>query len=66
MCKQLIIQQFLIGLWLAQRVFENTAGDTGVYLNDRELSKVDLVYFQTMLGYIRPGYYWLEGISPPL
>ncbi len=66
MHKQLIIGQFLIELWLVQRVSEKAVGNTGVYLNDKELSYIDQVYFQTVLGYIRLGHYWLDGTSPPL
>ena len=37
-----------------------SGGGTGVVLNGRELHPVDLAGLQQLLGYIYPGYYWLD------
>jgi len=35
-------------------------GNTGIYLNGRQLPQQDLVYLQAILGYLQPGKYWLD------
>ena len=37
-----------------------SGGGTGVVLNGRELHPIDLAGLQQLLGYIYPGYYWLD------
>lgn len=45
---------------LGRAPLDASGGGTGVVLNGRELHPVDLGAFQQLLGYIYPGYYWLD------
>ncbi len=33
---------------------------TGVYVNGRELASSELIQLENLLGYVPPGYYWLD------
>ncbi|MEZ0368996.1 MAG: hypothetical protein ACAI44_07940 [Candidatus Sericytochromatia bacterium] len=37
-----------------------SAGNTGIFINGRQLHTQDVMYLQSLTGYVQPGRYWLD------